>query len=194
MPNDFDTSIAENLGNNTTETIAPAPETTSQPEVSTEDVTVGGTNVYEDLNQVNTDLFVEGEEINPDEVNADVEADMEALTNAPEEAVENIYAEEENTANTPETPADANTSIFEDLTTGQDTPTVGAFPTAVNAPAPDSYVPDGSMEGVIFDTEADIDAYFDGNIKTNDNENIDTIGEAITGDEATETPEDNVNE
>jgi hypothetical protein len=153
MPADFDISIAEDLGDNVkNNTVEAAPETSFEAS-TTPDTASEDSSVYEDLTQ----------EYPVDEV---TEVNTDVVLDAPDIAMGTLYQ------NVPD-PND--TSVYEDLTHDH-TPENEAndTPVADLAPANNKAVLDGSLDGIVWESEVEMDAHLDGNVNTSENENLNT--------------------
>lgn len=149
MPEGFDMSFAEDLGKSTKKA-----ETTDTPEVqfdvqqTTNDTP---TNIYEDLTQGNDDVYLEDDTVNLEITDAITQTNVEVLG---------------------ETPATDSYNIYEDLT--HDHEAVEKPAVANSVPTANKPADDGTMEGVMWESEAQMDAYFDGNVSASENDNLTT--------------------
>lgn len=174
MPDDFDISIAENLGD--TEEKNTTTNTPKGQQLDFKPVEQTSINIAEDLNHDSEDNnSPENVEVNPNDTDAVTQTNVEVLADAPDMAMGNLYQ------NLPSSgqPSNTNVSIFEDLTHDHQEQPTNTENTTINSPQEKQFG-DGSLEGVVFDNEAQMDAYFDGTVEHKDSEHLNTDEEALS--------------
>lgn len=169
MPEGFDMSFAQDLGVGSKKTTTPELSLEPQVVVPTNDaVTV---NIYEDLtHDHNSDVNVES---NADAVNSQItdavtQVNTDVIADAPDIAQGNLY---QNVPNPNELTSEASSyNIYEDLT--HDHAPVEEATTTHYTPNANETTEDNAMENVVWESEGQMDAYFDGNVQTNENEDL----------------------
>lgn len=166
MPADFDMSFAEDLG-----VMSKKAETTNTS--AHQNIPAPTNNVSANINE---DLTHDHEAVNPQITDAVTQVNTEVLADAPELALGALYQTTGNpnelsdyVAPASETPT---YNIYEDLTHDHHVPTNTIAPTK-NLHTENTTSTD-SLEGVVFDSEAQMDAHFDGHVSVSESENLTT--------------------
>ena len=171
MPEGYDMSFAENLGKESKKT-----KKTETPDLQFNvQQTTGSipTNIYEDLTH---DHPTDANTVNTNITDAITQPNTEVLSDAPDLAMASLYQTTGSSIGLHDsvTPADAATAynIYEDLThdhhTFEKTAETNFAPT-VNKPSDDN-----SLENIMWESEAQMDAYFDGHVTIHESENLNT--------------------